>query len=957
VDILISLANESAKTVREAADAWLSTDREVVLASLRQQIANGNAGAVLLLWRIGEEPERELLRQRRKSETHRSIKEALDSVLADSVHMSTRPSIDLPPLQDAPFRALDAAARSLLDGIAETCYQEAVKQAGKFHRGPPPEPMSQRDLDRWFGLLNKPDFALEQAEAVTWFPSYLYDRGACFRPLLVLPDFGLGHVVRLAALSGLLHQRPNAVYAHGLFLLVKEYEMARKLRCGLRELAEVVRQVGLDPDQVCFGLLQPFVPSGSWADDEVWPYFYEHPEFLEIGLGMRVPPPYIGPWLANRLRPKALAILAAMPSPPPSMDSALWEIALGASKVDRPFAQQALGRIDGVNARILSALSDGKQTCREAAADWLGARADASAIVPLRAALKKEKNDRAKAAMMSALEALGASVDEFLDRKGLVKEAQKALAKGVPEALAWFPFERLPSLRWVDDGTVLDAAIPRFWILQANKLATPEPSPLLRRYATKLVAEDARALGRTVLEAWIAQDTATLSGAELDARVAHLLQQWGPSISPQQAQQMASAPKGSAIGHKGILAIAGAMAADTAAPLIARYLKDWYGMRAAHCKALLQMLSWVEHPSAIQVVLSTATRFRTAGIRKVAEECVHEIAERRGWTVDELADRTVPTAGLNDDRVIELSYGARVFRARLDDELSIALENDDGKPISNLPEPRGGDDEAKAGEAKQQLTRARKEVKTVVKQQRDRLYEAMCTQRRWQFADWQTYLLGHPIVGRLCGRVIWMIDGSPRAFRPLADGTLTGPDDGPLTLAEDARIGLAHPSLLSDELVAAWSSHLDDYEIDPLFDQLGRKPYRLAESLSTANELKDFEGHILEAFKLRGRATRLGYVRGPAEDGGWFHRYVKHFPGLGMAVEVEFTGNSLPEENRKVALLALRFGRTGEQVGVTQPVELADVPAVLLSECWNDVREIAAEGLGFDPEWQAKTSA
>src|SRR5262249_28244973 len=148
-------------------------------------------------------------------------------------------------------------------------------------------------------------------------------------------------------------------------------------------------------------------------------------------------------------------------------------------------------------------------------------------------------------------------------------------------------------------------------------------------------------------------------------------------------------------------------------------LKDWYGMRAAQCKALLQMLSWVEHPSAIQVVLSTATRFRTAGIRKVAEECVHEIAERRGWTVDELADRTIPTAGLDDAGVIDLSYGPRSFRARLDDKLSIALETAEGKSIANLPEPRSDDDDAVAKEAKQQLSRARKEVKTVVKQQRE----------------------------------------------------------------------------------------------------------------------------------------------------------------------------------------------------------------------------------------------
>jgi hypothetical protein len=34
---------------------------------------------------------------------------------------------------------------------------------------------------------------------------------------------------------------------------------------------------------------------------------------------------------------------------------------------------------------------------------------------------------------------------------------------------------------------------------------------------------------------------------------------------------------------------------------------------------------------------------------------------------------------------------------------------------------------------------------------------------------------------------------------------------------------------------------------------------------------------------------------------------------------------------------------------------LADVPKVLLSECYNDMRLIAGEGTGFDSEWAKKS--
>ncbi len=37
------------------------------------------------------------------------------------------------------------------------------------------------------------------------------------------------------------------------------------------------------------------------------------------------------------------------------------------------------------------------------------------------------------------------------------------------------------------------------------------------------------------------------------------------------------------------------------------------------------------------------------------------------------------------------------------------------------------------------------------------------------------------------------------------------------------------------------------------------------------------------------------------------------------------------------------------------PVENKAGLEEVLSECWNDIRQIAAEGSGFDPDWEKKT--
>jgi hypothetical protein len=70
---------------------------------------------------------------------------------------------------------------------------------------------------------------------------------------------------------------------------------------------------------------------------------------------------------------------------------------------------------------------------------------------------------------------------------------------------------------------------------------------------------------------------------------------------------------------------------------------------------------------------------------------------------------------------------------------------------------------------------------------------------------------------------------------------------------------------------------------------------------------------------------------------------------------LEFTGNSLPEENRSSALTALRFVQMRKGgLRSSDGVPLSSVPPVLLSEAWNDVRQIAAAGNGFDAEWEKK---
>ena len=590
-------------------------------------------------------------------------------------------------------------------------------------------------------------------------------------------------------------------------------------------------------------------------------------------------------------------------------------------------------------------------------------------------ALAKEKQDAAKDAMLTALERLGESIESYLDRGKLLAEAERGLKKGLHKDLEWFPSHSWPEVRWADSGQPVPQEILNWLLAQTHKLGSPDPGALLRRYCQQFAVEDRAALGEFVLTQWIEQDTRrkyTEAQARLMAKqeaqtIYSMAQQYANSTKSLEAyeelcfQGIWSQCIGSAAKQKGILALAAACCGEGAVKIAGDFLKQWYGYRAAQCRALVVMLASLEHSAAIQLLLSVAGRFRTKSIREEAEKQVKLLAERKGWTVDELADRTVPTAGFDERLSLELDYGPRQFSARLRPDLSIALADADGKPLKALPEPRKDDDAELAKTAKKTFSTAKSELKKLVSQQTSRLYEAMCTERTWNYADWNAYLYEHPIVRSLCQRLVWTVvdgDGSGKMFRPLDDGTLTDEQDEQVALSSDARLRLAHGSLVSIETSAAWQQHLVDYQVEPLFAQFGRGRYALTDDKRDAAEISDFEGHLIEAFKLRGLATRLGYTRGPTGDGGWFYEYEKTLAGLGLKVVLRFSGNGLPEENRTVALIGVHFSPIASDSGgmlFDQPgIPLREAPSVLLSECYHELKTIAAAGSGYDPDWQRK---
>jgi hypothetical protein len=1028
VDLLVDLGINGQKTVRDEVFPHLHKHRDLASPLLDEVLANGDAAArheaVQLLWRLFGRESIDRLKKHAQTEASERVKQTIEKLVSapDEQPEDALKALaaNLPPLEielgvvDLPEAAKVGIRQALTDAsqLALENYEKAMIQWKDPDRpkwmGKPEKPTAVAEKDvlavinyvegkRWTSGAGK------EAGAVIWNENGenqlpYWARQAAQKALtadwLAPPDIKLVHVVRLIHLSNALSINGQGLH-WGHFDGLERYRALCPQPFGLRELDAVVATL---PKAKPGMTVAYYLSVGRycnfcvWDAEFIWPASVEHPEPLDAALK----PPAKNDYSWSSRRESAFRVLAMFPQLPAGYVPLLWDLALSENKGDRPLAQAALATVPDKASKVVVALKDGRQTVRAAAAEWLGKIGDKAAVEPLKEAFRKEKQELVKGAYMTALDALGADVNEFLDRGALLKEAKAGLAKKTPKGMDWVPFDRLPALHWEDTKEPVAPEIVRWWLVQGVQQKSAVAGPLLRRYLGMCRKHEATALAKYVLTAWIAQDTRVPNHEECMAKARKDAdQQWATysqhqywidaykndkeNLVKQLFQAYSTQFLGSAIGEKGVLGVVTAAGDAACVKMCEQYIRKWFGNRLAQCKALVEVLAWIPHPLAIQALLGFATRFRTKAVRQLADEHVKALAEREGWTVDELADRTLPDAGferpvdeagkpVGDRAVLTLDYGPRKFTVTLDDELQPIITTEEGKKVKAPPAAGKADDAELAKVAKKAFGDAKKIVKEVVKRQSERFYEALCTQRSWKFEDWKRFLADHPIAGRLCVRLAWCaytpaVGDAPErflgCFRPLDDGSLTNEQDEEVKLPADAVIRLAHTCNTPAELGAAWLQHFKDYDVAPLFPQFGRTIYDLPEARKKETDVEDFQGHMLTTFKLRGKATKLGYIRGDAEDHGFFTLYRKPFPSLGMQAIVGFSGSGMPETDGPAALHTLYFiplKSDNEAAYSYRPnkLPLGKVPPVLLSECHNDLRQMAAEGSGFDPEWSKR---
>jgi hypothetical protein len=553
------------------------------------------------------------------------------------------------------------------------------------------------------------------------------------------------------------------------------------------------------------------------------------------------------------------------------------------------------------------------KTVRPMAESWLLAYPDVAAIglVPLAVGrLGKDREAAAHALRHLAAHGHGETINEIAQRYGRATVDALGVVMAVdplhlfpaklPKLPDFFHPSILPAIELTSGGTLPpEATVPLAVMLAFSRLDAPYAG--IAEVKAACTAESLRAWSWALFESWL-----TLGGPAKEYWAFHQLGWFGD---------------------------------DETVRRLVPLIRAWPGQQApARAVEGLKVLGTLGGELALMMLNTIADKAKFASIKETATEMMNQIAEQRGLSRADLADRLVPDLGLDARGTLTLDFGPRQFMVGFDEALTPTIRDASGKTLRDLPKPGKTDDAAAAKRAIEQWKALKKDVKAIARSRIVRLEMAMIARRRWPASDWKQLFAGKPLVLQLARRLVWGVYDSAGKltdlFRVAEDGSLADGTDSLYEVPNEARIGLVHPAELTQKTLQAWATLFSNYEVLQPFPQLSREVFTLTTEQANENELKRVNGLELPAPKVVFGLESLGWKRWGAEDGGSFNGHSKEFPETPYSAQLTYEGEVAMGHIEEKAILTLGSATILRD---HEPCSLSEVDAIIISEVLRDL--------------------
>lgn len=522
------------------------------------------------------------------------------------------------------------------------------------------------------------------------------------------------------------------------------------------------------------------------------------------------------------------------------------------SKRSREIARAELIRRPDKDLYVKLYLAEKKAGVREVVIDLLrGIEGEGEAYEQL---LKKEKSAALKARLQALSDTLGKPAEYAHAALAEHADAKKSAR------LSWLSLDRLPELLG-KDGHKLEESIKSYVLTESVDFAS-EPNPRLDEVAEYADASSLAAFAAEVLRTWI--------DAQAPAK------------------------------EKWVLPLAARFGGRDVIDLLGRQIKDWAeNSRGAIAADAVRALAFMNDTAALMTIDRLGRAIKNRQVKGAAEEALQLAAENQGLTKDQLADRLVTTLGFDEKGELALSYGERSFTVKVSADLQLSTVSDEtGKAVKSLPAPGQKDDAELAAQSKSRFAQLKKDLKTMVGIQAQRLEESLSKQRLWTASEWKELFVNNVVMRRFAVGLIWGVykvvndeTAIEDTFRYMEDGTFNTVDEDEYELADTAKIGLVHPLELDAETLGAWKTQLEDYEIVQPFIQLNRPVYLIEEDDSERRTYSRLPEGEYSPTGFPKALEKYGWVKGRAQDGGFYTELFKEYGKL--IAQLTFSGTSI----------------------------------------------------------------
>ncbi|WP_146655329.1 DUF4132 domain-containing protein [Labilithrix luteola] len=299
---------------------------------------------------------------------------------------------------------------------------------------------------------------------------------------------------------------------------------------------------------------------------------------------------------------------------------------------------------------------------------------------------------------------------------------------------------------------------------------------------------------------------------------------------------------------------------DESARKLTALAKAWPGENAsARAQAALDALLNIGTDAALININLLAEKSKFPAFKAAARERIDAIAYARGLTADELADRLVPTLGLEESGSRTLDLGSRSFEIVFGEDLLPCVKDADGMIHAELPKPNKTDDKALAKTAKDRFSALKKDARTSASLQIARMERAMRSARTISAEVFTGCFAKHPWMTHLAQRFVWgAFEGTTlkATFRVAEDGSLASVADETFELSPAMMVTLLHPLAFPEGELERWAQVFADYEILQPFPQLARPVFVIEESERAKNVLARFNDKTVRYAALRGLEAR-----------------------------------------------------------------------------------------------------